>query len=495
MSTIRFSGMASGIDTESMVTELMKAEETKMDNLEKDLQMLEWQKEAWEEANAKIYEFYTNDLYKMKQQSTYMKNNATVSDTGIMQVTAGATAIKGVHGFNVTQLAKGSYLTGKLTSTADNSTTMSTLSAGAFASSDDITLKVSTDGGTTETEVTINKDDTMAEVVEKLNTVSGINVSFDDEFDTLFFATEDTGADQTIQINTSDADGDQLLQAFGFGLVNTATGTTGDNLQFTYQGETFETSDNNVSINGMEISFTGTGTTNVVIEQDVDAIYNEIKSFIESYNELITYINEKVYADDADGYEPLTDEEKESMTDDQIEIWEDTIKDSLLRRDSTLMSLTTSMREDLTNENASAGSTFESLSMLGIVTGDYTERGLLHINGDEDDPLYGALENDLKEAIESDPEEVAKLFSQIAEDIYNDLTDRMASTDLSSAFTIYNDKQMDSDIEDIEDEMEDMEDYLIMIEDRYYSQFTAMEQAIMQLNQQSASLTSMLGGS
>lgn len=523
MSTIRLSGMASGIDTDSIVQEMMKAESIKKDNLEKELEMLEWQKEVWEEVNTKIYEFYTKDLHKMKQQSTYMKNNATVSDSGIMQVTASTNATTGVHSFEVINLAKGSFLANNHNNVMDkdsnaldieDSTPLSDLVDFTGASEEDgvkfITFKISgelddadnpiypkNDDGT-DKEIKIYETDTVASLANKINEYDAdVKASFDSEFNSFSLSSEKTGEDSKVQFDFGgDAKSQALFTNLGF---ESFTAFKGEDCEFKYNGqtETFKSSDNSLTFNGMEISFTGENpgeAVSVVIEQDSDAVYNEIKDFVNSYNELILYFNEKVYADSTDGYEPLTDEEKEAMTDDQVKSWENKIKDSLLRRDDTLMSLTSYVRDTLTKDNSSSGSIFESLSQLGVVTGEYTERGLLHIEGDEDDPLYAVKENKLKVAIESDPEEVSKLFSKIAEDMYTELTERMASTKISSAFKIYNDKQIDDDIDDQKEAITKMEDYLITIENRYYSQFTAMEQVIAQMNQQSASLTSMLGG-
>ena len=86
------------------------------------------------------------------------------------------------------------------------------------------------------------------------------------------------------------------------------------------------------------------------------------------------------------------------------------------------------------------------LSDLGIVTGSYTEKGILHIQGDEEDSLYSMKENKLKEAIEKDPDKVAKLFNAIGSQLYTTMQDKMKSTSLSSALSFYNDKQMDKQV-------------------------------------------------
>ena len=61
-----------------------------------------------------------------------------------------------------------------------------------------------------------------------------------------------------------------------------------------------------------------------------------IKGFFTEYNTLIKEMDSLYNADSAKGYEPLTDDEKEAMTDKEIEKWEEKIKKALLRRDDTV---------------------------------------------------------------------------------------------------------------------------------------------------------------
>ena len=58
-------------------------------------------------------------------------------------------------------------------------------------------------------------------------------------------------------------------------------------------------------------------------------------------------MNEAYNAESARGYDPLTEEERETMTEEQIKKWEDRIKDSLLRRDDTLGGLINALRSTL----------------------------------------------------------------------------------------------------------------------------------------------------
>jgi len=72
-----------------------------------------------------------------------------------------------------------------------------------------------------------------------------------------------------------------------------------------------------------------------------------VKNFVTKYNEILDELNTKYNAKSSRGYDPLTDEQKEAMSDDEIEKWETKIKDSLLRRDSTLNSIISTMTKFL----------------------------------------------------------------------------------------------------------------------------------------------------
>lgn len=557
MSTLRLSGIASGMDTESMIKELMKAESQKKINVEKDITKLEWKKDIWEDINKKIYDFYTSSLQKMKRKSTYNQNSVSVSHENLMSVKANVSAVRGVHEFNITNIAKGSFLMNDHTAvkakdgsslSMKTSTQLSELVDFTNAKQEDvdgetkkyIAIQISTDvvkgvpseSGTAK-EIKIYEDDSIGTMISKLNSYDGVKASFDENFNSISISSSQTGSNSKVEIIASELGGSlsgpekdvfkTLFTNLGFSSAqdyNAPTydddgnltgsemryqvagvpgedGTVGQDAVFTYNGRDFTNSDNAFEFNGLEINLKGSSTDkiSVVVEHDAESIYNDVISFVEDYNKLITELNLRVNADKAKGYEPLTNEEKEAMSDDEVKLWEGRIKDSLLRRDPIIMSTLSFMRSHLGGKNASYSSEITSIAQIGIVTGGYTENGLLHIEGDPADSKYASKENKLKEAINDNPEEFQKFFSGLAEELYNGLTDKMASSKVSSAFTIYNDKKINSDIEDKKEMIERLEKRLIDVENRYYSQFTAMEQMMQRMNQQSASLMSMLGGS
>lgn len=250
-----------------------------------------------------------------------------------------------------------------------------------------------------------------------------------------------------------------------------------------------------VSANGLDITLTGLTKTDEPITfsvtNDTESVYNSIKSFLKEYNSVMKEMNTLYNADSAKGYEPLTSEEKEAMSDDDVKLWEDKIKNSLLRSDSTLSSIMSSMRSAMMSTVEYDGKTY-ALSSFGIMTStDYTESGLLHIYGDADDSVYSAKDDKLKKALDEDPDAVIATLTGVFGKLRETMSQKMSATKYSSSLTFYNDIKMKSDVKSYEDEIEDWEDRLAEMEDSYYSKFTAMETALAKLQSQQSSMSSL----
>lgn len=286
------------------------------------------------------------------------------------------------------------------------------------------------------------------------------------------------------------------------------TGTSGLSIKWAndavivLDGAELTGSSNSFSVNGLTMKLTCTTmnqTTgkydeiSLTVSNDTKAAYDMVKNFVKKYNEILDELNTKYSAKAARDYEPLTDEQKEAMSDDEVEKWETKIKDSLLRRDGTLNGIISVMRSSL-QINVDVDGKKYSLSSFGIKTSsDYTEKGKLHIFGDEDDETYSSEDNALMKALEEDPDTVMKTLSKIGQNLYDSLTQKMSKTSLSSALTFYNDKQLEKTQSDYKDRIKELEDKLKDLEDRYYKQFTAMEAALTKMQNSATSITNFFG--
>ena len=271
---------------------------------------------------------------------------------------------------------------------------------------------------------------------------------------------------------------------------------TGQDSEIVLNGATFTNNTNNYSINGLTIqalNVTGTDEVTITTDTDVDGIYDMIKGFLKDYNDLVKSVDVAYNAASSKGYEPLTSDEKDAMSDDEVKKWEEKIKDSLLRKDSTLGSVLDTMKNDM-GMSFKVGDKSYSLSSFGISTLGYfsspeNETGVYHIDGNKDDTYTSANTDKLKSMIASDPDTVITFFSQLASQLYKDLGSKMTASSTSSAYTIYNDKQMNTQYSEYNTKISEAEDKVTTWEDYYYSKFSAMESALAKMNAQSSSLT------
>ena len=374
----------------------------------------------------------------------------------------------------------------------------------------DIGINVGTTFSINGKDYVVDDKTTIATFTEELSKM-GVGASFDANHGRFYINSSKSGVENNFELTSSDANALEIL-----GLGSGATKVDAQDAIIEYNGVEYTGNSNTFEINGLTITansvtgtynketgeFTNDAPININVAQDTDKMYDSIKTFVNKYNELIEEMN-KLYNEKTTDYEPLTDEERSQLSETQIEKWEEKAKQGLLRRDSTIDKLLTNMRNilnksvEVTMEDGSK-QTF-TLASLGIVTGDYTEKGKLHILGDEDDSTYSSETNKLKAALEANPEIFAQVFAGageangIGEQLYDSLTKSMARTSTSRSLTFYDDISMEEQMKDYEDDVEKWQEKLQKIEDKYYDQFAAMESAMAALQQQQSYIASLMG--
>lgn len=510
---IRLGGMISGLDTDAIVKELMSAQSLKKTNVENKKTKLDWKKEKWEDLNTKIYSLYTEKLSNLKLQGGYLTKKVSSSDEGRVKATA-TSASNGSYSLEVKSLASAQYVTGADIS-AKNLKKTSLLKDAGMSAGQTITigtLKENAETGVKEmvnTSFEVKEDSTINDLLAKLGE-AGLNSSFDENTGRFYISAKQTGAEGMFTLSSTDTQ-ETGLAALGLEEITQDLATTGRIADNSSQVAVVAASDANVILNGARISSsTNTinanglsleliGTTmegapiNLTVGNDIDEVYNKVKDFVKSYNELLTDMYEQYNAKSAKDYHMLSEDEKEAMSDEEVKLWEDKIKSALLRNDTTLNSLMSTFRSAM-GETVEVDGKKYALSSFGIGTGVYTEHGLLHIDGDKDDGTYAEKTDRLRAALSEDPEGTAKALSQIMSKFYNTLTERMSATSISSALTFYNDKQIKSQTDDYDKQIKNWESKLKDMEDRYYKQFSAMESSMAKLQNQQNQLAGMMGG-
>ena len=281
------------------------------------------------------------------------------------------------------------------------------------------------------------------------------------------------------------------------------TKVSGEDAEIMVDGVKYTSSTDTLTVNGMQITALEQTDKEVTVstKTDTDGVYDMIKDFIKAYSDLMNEMDTLYNAESSSGYEPLLSEEKEALSESEIEEWEKKIKDSLLRRDSTLSDVSSALRMDMMMTMNIGGKTV-SLADFGIETQSYfkakdNERNAYHILGNKDDPLSWEPEAgkpDLKSVIESDPDAVMSFFTKLTTNLHDTIAEKMSPTKMSSALTVYNDKKMKEDYDDYTKKIKDQEEKLNSYIDKWYAKFSAMEVALSKLESKNSSLSSLFGG-
>lgn len=567
---MRVSGINSGLDTDSIVQELVSAYNTKTEKYQKEQTKLSWKQEIWKGLNTKVYSLY-NNVGKLRFSSAYSTKKTTSSDTTKATVSASSNAVNGTQKLHVLATAQSGYLTGgKLSlreevTDADGTTKLQDVKGAVKAETklselgftgDEASLNINTtdeDGNAVTKTVSLTKDSTIQDVVNALKD-NGLNASFDANNGRIFVSSKNTGkaADFSLSSATTklvekkDADGNVIKDSNGkpemesvtlsgeeqvaskklIGLLgldtdssntygNKAAKIDGRDAVIVLNGVKYTNTTNDFAINGLNISVNGVtddvadpdstdlsslnDSTAISINTTTDSqgIYDTVKDFLTEYNNIINEITKLYNADSAGSYEPLTDDEKDKMSDTEIEKWETKIKDSLLRRDSSLSSVMNTMMTSMSQPIEINGKSY-SLSSFGIQTLGYlnaaeNEQNAYHIDGDEDDENTSGKQDKLMAAITSDPDTVIEFMKQLSTNLYKSIDDQMQSNDLRSRYKIYNDKEMDKQYTNLTKTIKEWESKVSDKEDYYYKQFSNMETALAKLQSQTSSISSMLG--
>ena len=237
--------------------------------------------------------------------------------------------------------------------------------------------------------------------------------------------------------------------------------------------------------------------TQLNTEDDVDGIYDMIRNFFKEYNDLIKEIDTLYGAESAKDYEPLTSEEKDAMTDDEIEKWEKKIKDSLLRRDSNLGDIRSTLKTAMQASFTIGGKNY-SLASFGISTQGYFdaadgEKSLLHIDGDSADTVSSGNTDKLKQMIATNPDTVSSFFTKLATNLYDSMQKMSRSSGNRTFGNFYDDKVLNSQYDDYKSKISKQEEKLNNLEDKYYKMFSSMETQLSKINSTSNYISSMLG--
>ena len=377
----------------------------------------------------------------------------------------------------------------------------STLSNLGFKPEADGTYKLNING----TEISLDKNSTISSMMSAVNkSAAGVTMTYSSLTNSFTLESKEFGGAGKVEV------GDTSLGR-SLGLVDdngTVGASEGQNAIFEINGQEVYLNDNTYTLDGNTFTFNDNMTIGetytVNIKKDSTTVKDALKKFVESYNKLIDdvygYIGKSpAKDDDGNTYEPLTNAEKDEMSEDEITKWEEKAKQGVLYNDSTVSTVMSQMRSALyTSVTLDDGSKF-GIYNLGIKTSsEWSEHGKLQID-----------ENAFDKAFENNEDAIIKLFTDSDTGMMKKLNSVIDGAVKSSGAAntrgtlVRKAGKADSSVttdSTIYKEMVKMQDRLKELQDRYdtkeeywWKVFTNMETAMADLNSQTSYISSYLG--
>lgn len=445
MTLMRITGIMSGLDTESLVNQLMAIERRPIDLLNSKKATLEAQKTAWQEINTKLADLQSK-LADLKLMSTYTGKVATSSDESVVTATADSTATPAVYSITVTQLAQAH-----------------SVASDQFASASDA-LGFSGTFTVEGVEVTVETSDSLSSIRDKINNANaGVTASVIDN--RLVITSNSTGAGSTIDFVDDPVTG--VLKSLGIldagDAIKNQLAAAQDAL-FTVNNLDVTRSTNTISdvISGVTLTLKDESATAVTleVENDTQTAVDKIKAFVDSYNDLMDDIVTKLAYDS------------------------DTKVAGVLQGDRALSQLQNDLRRKVSEIIDTADPELNALNLIGITTSG--QEATLTVN-----------ETKLTEVLTDNPGKVALLFGASSTNGNDGVATRMDATvtlwtKSDTGFLTAKTDSLTDRIEDIEEQVERMEVRLSIREANLWRQFIALEEALTVMSAQSSWLAAQL---
>ncbi|EPY2279305.1 flagellar hook protein FliD [Clostridium sporogenes] len=374
------------------------------------------------------------------------------------------------------------------------------------------------------------KNKTISKILNDITDKAKVDISYSEINKRFTIRSKSEGASEKIVAN--DISGDFLQKLFGNSSINVEGKDATFNLTTPNGTSTMTKPTNNFSVDGVNYNIAGAKPGEEIsfsLSGDTEDSFNKIKGFIEDYNKLVDELQKKLSEKKYRKFEPLTEEQKKDMKENDIKLWEEKAKSGILRNDSDIQNMLSSLRRAFFDSVEGAGF---SLKEVGLTTSsDYTEGGKIIFDPNIDKDGNSGEER-LKKLLKEEPDKVHKIFSKQS-DTYPRYTPDLTSTERKQRYNeegilqrindIFKDytrttknvngkmgifvekagikgtaseinNSLYKELEKREKTIKEMEDRLVERENRYYYQFAQLEKYMSQMNSQSAWLAQQLGG-
>lgn len=489
---MRIGGLATGMDIDGIINDLMDAERIPLNKLQQDKTLLEWERDAYREINI-LYSELEQIMRDMRYPSNFNQKVTTSTQPNAITATATHNAQPGSYSIQVTQLATSAINVSqnplssgeKIDPNAKLADQLANINgAEGYQLPEKISFKTYHNGEEVH-EIEIDENDTLNSILRKItNQDNGVRAFYDAGSDKVIMERTTAGEYNSEGYEIDFGDDEFFSVVLG---LDQAQEQGGQDAKFTYNNSVEMTSKtNNATFNGITFNFTNTmdSPAYITVDNDIDSTVDLITQFVDKYNEIVEKVNGKLTEKRERDFPPLTDEQKKEMTESEIANWEEKAKSGLLRNSNILMSSLSQMRSSW-NANVETGGAYRHMAQIGIATtSNYMDGGKLEIN-----------ETKLREALLNDSESVFKLFSNNTDDDSRGVLDRIETATKTTTRRIndhagrssYNLDQysMGKRLQQMDTRIADFQRKLAQVEDRYWRQFTAMEKAIQRMNEQS----------
>ena len=472
VSRTRATNLTGLIDIDSLVEANLLRQKTKINTATQKMKVEQYKQEQYREVITKSKKFYNKycDILSggnLLSSSTYNAMKATSSDSSSVTATASTTAKAGNYKVNITQVATSAKVE------------LSDLTVGTIKINDkDITIS-----GTNREELIASLNQGLAE--NGIKATAKYSDFANNGSGGIIIQTEAKGSSAMLKVN----DG---VEVFGTNIQGTITDMS-TNTEYKLEEHKDKIDGNSIKLDGVTFNFTDktNGDVTIGVKADGTELKDKIVEFINDYNELLGHINVKLYEEYDRSYLPLTDEDKEGLSDSEIEKLEKKAQTGLLKNDSYLRNFADDMKMTMSTVLTSGQNKGLSLEKIGIKpVEDYsTQNGLFTIDEDK-----------LLSAIEENPDGIKELFSGkdgIVTKLSDNLKDHATGTfsrlakkaGVADGVTA-NTNEMTKDIEERKKLITQMQTALQEKEDALYIKYSTLESNLASLQSQQSSLSS-----
>lgn len=438
VSGIRLPGLATGMDTENMVKEMLKGEQNKIDKVKQKEQTIKWQQEIYRDVVKDIKGF--NDKYfslsskdSILNSSSWNTLSVSSSNSNVITATGTAGANKVDYKFKVDKLAESAKASSSVAIKDGSVKLTDTVKNGGLGakSGDKFKIEIGKDdsGNPIYSDiVTIEDTDTINSLVNKINGASNGNIkaSFSEMTGQFTIETKGTGESSILNIVEESGSITSSLDFLGLKAKTGEKNADGTPKMEDFNGKTkgsnsiinvsskdgsfnkiLNEESNSFTIDGIKYNLNSTGEADISSKQDVQPVVDNMKAFVEDYNKMIDKMYDLITQKTNRDYPPLTEAQKEDMSEEEIERWEKKAKDGLLRNDSEMRRFMDDMQKSIFGDN------MKILNEMGISSHeDYNKRGQLSLdekkftealqnNGDKVYEVFAGNDNSVMENMKS----------------------------------------------------------------------------------------------